>query len=676
MENKYSKGLSKSNIIFGIHCLLKGILILLLFIILYSVIWIKEKYLKYLKISVYIQLLIFLFLIALILVINNPNFFDICLNCILYLFVFLSIFQIIIIILELFATIKNFHDFTKFFHECPYYRSYNDILESKYQRTCLFYNEDIYLEDQFKYICFYNSEEEYYNKYCDGIICQKNNKFYNNKDDYTKCVGINVNLISFPSNNIFYQKERQLFDKKKNKKIYLCSRKKRLDNILQNNDNPKDKNDNNKINDNNNSKYDVNNIECPDNNPSKKFIVFIYLELIIHIIVDLFFIYEIFIVRNLNKIYFIMNSNNQNEIKSNVIDSQLNSSSNNNANINTPSVNEVIVNIDRKNLYNNKDKIGSENEEDIKIEDPQNYNNEDNNIINNKNAKKRKIKIDINDNRHINIINVNQKIQICQNKNDEFLNINAIKSPKNKGRFKNKRLKEKEKMEKRNQIEEENINKYFIKHKNLKSSQLQELINISFDNSDKNISNANEDNKIETKIIKKKKINLLNEEHKNSPKIIINKINGGDENENKNIIVYNKNLNIPVNKSVKIRGGENEDIDNDMNYLKKIRQKSQEMFDNNNKYNSHNLSFDEKQTTRYEERKENTKIKNINNINKINNDNKIFDKIVIDNFNFNDEENIFSYKKEQKNENEIISKKELENNHNDDSSEINPNDYI
>ena len=78
MENKYSKGLSKSNIIFGIHCLLKGILILLLFIILYSVIWIKEKYLKYLKISVYIQLLIFLFLIALILVINNPNFFDIC----------------------------------------------------------------------------------------------------------------------------------------------------------------------------------------------------------------------------------------------------------------------------------------------------------------------------------------------------------------------------------------------------------------------------------------------------------------------------------------------------------------------------------------------------------------------------------------------------------------------
>ena len=638
MENKYSKSLFKSNVFFGIHCLLKGILILLLFIILYSVIWIEEKYLKYIKISVYIQLLIFLFLIALILVINNPNFFDICLNCILYLFLFLSIFQIGIIILELFANVKNLHNFTKFFHECPYYRSYNDILESKYQRTCLFYNEDLFSEEPYKYICFYNSEEEYYNKFCDGIICKQNNDFYNNKEDYTKCIGININYISFPNDNIFYQKERQLFDKKRNKKIYLCSRKKRLDNIPQNND--KDDNRNN----NNYPKYDINNIECPDNNPSKSFIVYIYLELILHIIVDLFFIYEIFIVRNLNKIYYNMNQDNKNQIKSNIINNQLNSSSNNNANVNTPSVNEVIINIDKKKLYNNQ----SENEEDEKIEDFKNYNNEDNN----RNQKKRKIKIEMNDNRHINIINANQNYQICKNKNDDFLNINAIKSPRNKGRFKNKRLKEKEKREKRNQIEEENINKYLKNHKNLKSSQLQELINISFDNSEKNNSNSNEDNNMQIKINKKKKIKLLNEEYKNSPKIIINKINAKkDENENKIILI--KNMNIPVNKSVKIGKNKKEEIKNDTNYLKNIRQKSEELANNNYNSSKHNLSFDEKQTTRYEERKENIKIKNIN---KINNHNKLFDKIVI--------------KKEK------ISKKDFENNQNNESLEINQNDYI
>ena len=156
MEKNYSKALARSNIIFGIHCLVKGILILLLFIILYSIIWIKEKYLNYLKISIYIQLFIFLFLIAVILVTNNPNFFDMCFKCILYIFLFLSIFQIIIIVLEFFGVIQNFNNFRQFFHECPYYRKYNDIIDSKYQRTCLFYNEDPYSEERYKYLCFYN----------------------------------------------------------------------------------------------------------------------------------------------------------------------------------------------------------------------------------------------------------------------------------------------------------------------------------------------------------------------------------------------------------------------------------------------------------------------------------------------------------------------------------------
>ena len=96
MQKKYSKALIKSNIILGIHSLIKGILVLLLFIILYSVIWVQEKYLNYIKISVYIQLLIFLFLIVVILITNNPRFFDICLNFYIYIF-----FIIIIIFLRI-----------------------------------------------------------------------------------------------------------------------------------------------------------------------------------------------------------------------------------------------------------------------------------------------------------------------------------------------------------------------------------------------------------------------------------------------------------------------------------------------------------------------------------------------------------------------------------------------
>ena len=65
--------------------------------------------------------------------------------------------------MESLGLIANLKQFMNFFHECPYYRTYNDILESKYQRACLFYNEDPYSEEQYKYICFYNSEEEYFN---------------------------------------------------------------------------------------------------------------------------------------------------------------------------------------------------------------------------------------------------------------------------------------------------------------------------------------------------------------------------------------------------------------------------------------------------------------------------------------------------------------------------------
>ena len=65
-------------------------------------------------------------------------------------------------------------------------------------------------------------------------------------------------------------------------------------------------------------------------------------------------------------------------------------------------------------------------------------------------------------------------------------------------------------------------------------------------------------------------------------------------------------MNIPANTSVKIRKNKNEYINNDINCLKNISQKSEDEYDNNkyNIYNKNNLSFDEKQTTRYEEKKE------------------------------------------------------------------------
>ncbi len=119
MEKKYSNALSNSNILFGIHCLFKGILILLLFIILYSVIWTKEKYLNYIKISIYFQIFIFLFILTVILITNNPGFFDICLKCTFYTFLILSILQIIIIIIEITGVFKNFQNFKIFSMNAP-----------------------------------------------------------------------------------------------------------------------------------------------------------------------------------------------------------------------------------------------------------------------------------------------------------------------------------------------------------------------------------------------------------------------------------------------------------------------------------------------------------------------------------------------------------------------------
>ena len=558
MEKNYSKALSRANILLGVHCILKGILILLLFIILYSIIWIKEKYLNYLKISVYIQLLIFLFIIAVILFNNNPNFFDMCLKCILYIFLIFSIIQILIIILELFGIIQNFNNFIKFIHECPYYRSYNDIIDSKYQRTCLFYNEDPNSKEPFKYLCYFNSEDEYYNKFCDGLICKQNNNFIKNENDFIKCSGININLITFSDNNLFFQKEKILFDKKKNKKFYLCSRKKRVDKY--NND------DNDK----------TNNIECPDKNPSKKYIVFIYIDFIFHILIDFLFIYEICIIKNVNKLYFDMNENCKLKKNTDTLDSQSNRSNNR---VNNPSVNQVITIIDKK-----KAKNQSENSEDIKIEDSLENNNK------NENKKKRNIKIDINDNRYINI---NQNIKICKNTNSGSLLLIGL-NQKNKGKLKNKGLKSKENAEDEKYL-------YIIdkKHNKLKSSQLQHLINISIDNDEDNQNSSNKENNknLNNKNKKNRKINIINKELNNYSNKNKNILINIKENEKCNKTTYGKiNCNFNINEQYLHLPILNNKIKiNNNNKKEKIKKQQNESFDNINYKKSINNSFDLKQ---------------------------------------------------------------------------------
>lgn len=59
MKTKYSHKLNRSNILLGIHAAFKLVIILMLFVVLYTSIWIKEKYLIFVKISVYVQILCF-----------------------------------------------------------------------------------------------------------------------------------------------------------------------------------------------------------------------------------------------------------------------------------------------------------------------------------------------------------------------------------------------------------------------------------------------------------------------------------------------------------------------------------------------------------------------------------------------------------------------------------------
>lgn len=668
MEQKYSKALIKSNIVLGVHSLLKGILVLLLFIILYSIIWIREKYLNYIKISVYIQLIIFLILIVVILITNNPRFFDICLNSSLYIFLIISIFQISIIIMESLGLIANLKQFVNFFHECPYYRTYNDILESKYQRSCLFYNEDPYSEEQYKYICFYNSEEEYFDNFCDGLLCQKNNNFYDNENDFVKCIGVNTNLIAFPENSIYYKKEKQLFDKKKNKKVYLCSRKKRLDEIIMDSLNENENDNGNKNDDEDKSKCDMKNIECPDNNPMKKYIVFIYIEIILHFLADLLFVYEFFMIKNLNVTYFQINVNNQIVIPTNTIVSQRNMINNR---VNATSVNRIIVNIDKKKSKNsNLNEINSENEEEKKMDNNSEMNNvnveEDNNSNHNNNINlninfrkkeendynrhKSKLKmIDnnvINNNGYINIINVNQNIRIGQNTNVGSVLLNALKSPKKLNMCKNKKSKEKIHDMKTNENEEGS----YKKHVNLKSSQLKYLINLENDNDNEDDyhNSSNEENKNPNRTKEYKIINKLNEDLMNNLKNIKKSNNEGAEKQ-----IYRKK-NFGSGNDVRINKN-NKKISSNENSLKNFVQKN----NSTNKYKPQEISYNGKKE-KMNKNTENNFVKN--------EENKAFKKTLIENmhinseFFLNDEELDKREKEREKEKQRNNKKKEIEKN--------------
>lgn len=279
MKSKYAQKLNNINILLGIHIAFKLVIIFTLFIVLYTTIWIKEIYLTIIKTSVYIQIFIFLAVTMVMLAINNPKYFDICTGIINYFYLIVSILEFGIIICEIYYMIQNLKIFINVFHECPYYRTYEEISDSEYKRTCLYYITDYNNELPYKYICYYNSENEYYNNFCDGLICRKNNKDLINAN--IKCFGnVDKDSIHFNVDNEFYLKELELIHRYKSSNLYACFRKEKL---------IKDEN--------------IFNKKCPDSNPIKKMLIFIYSDIILHILIDFLFIYEFILLKKIKEIY-------------------------------------------------------------------------------------------------------------------------------------------------------------------------------------------------------------------------------------------------------------------------------------------------------------------------------------------------------------------------------------
>ena len=441
MKSNYAKKLNYSNMILGIHAIFKLVIILILFVVLYSSIWIKEYYLIYVKVSVYTQIFVFLTLAIVILVLNNPQSLDICSNFINIFYLTISILELGIIIIEIYFMIKNLNNFLTSFHECPYFRTYEEITDLEFKRTCLFYSIDNNNELPFKYICYYNSENEYYNSFCDGLICKKNNN-KNEINSLVKCYkNIDKNEIKFPFENEFYLKEFELIYKYKSSNLYACFRK-------------------NKIEENKN----IFNKKCPDSNPVKKMLIFIYSDFILHLLIDFLFIYEYIKIKKVKEIYsnlVILENANQENILSNedVMNIQNyfnNSKTNNKQTFNTDNINQgqyqyQSYQIQRENVETIIIAPGYKNSEVEEIKN--NYNEEDNNMTDIIKSTESKI------NQYDNII-VHYKQNEQEIKNNEKYENDGVIS--RKAKIFNYKKKSSEENKKENDILSDNKNKMII----------------------------------------------------------------------------------------------------------------------------------------------------------------------------------------------------------------------
>ena len=279
MKSKYAQKLNNLNILLGIHIAFKLVIILTLFIVLYTTIWVKEIYLTIIKTSAYIQIFTFLALALVMLAANNPKSFDVCSPLLHYIYLIISILELGIIICEIYYMIQNLQIFLTVFHECPYYRTYAEISDSDYKRTCLYYTLDYNNELPYKYICYYNSENEYYNNFCDGLICKKNAK--DSINSFIQCFGnVEKESIHFDDSNEFYLKELELINRYKSSSLFACFRKEKII-----------KNEN------------LFNKKCPDSNPVEKMLIFIYSDIILHFLIDFLFIYEFILLQKIKEIY-------------------------------------------------------------------------------------------------------------------------------------------------------------------------------------------------------------------------------------------------------------------------------------------------------------------------------------------------------------------------------------
>ena len=195
------------------------------------------------------------------------------------LFVFILIFiNYAFYFLVLFSLISNFMHFNSYYYECPYIRlkyEKEDINNNNtYRRTCITYSETIN-SNIYQYICFYNSTDEYINKYYDGIFSRKDDNIPQiiNK---INCQYIHINNITNNDNN---RKIMEYISKTEYKdELFLCSRKTAIDknnNLIGN--------------------------KCPDENPIKSYIFGIYAYLCSCFLECLFFIFLYFYLKKKKK---------------------------------------------------------------------------------------------------------------------------------------------------------------------------------------------------------------------------------------------------------------------------------------------------------------------------------------------------------------------------------------